>query len=140
MFYQTYLSPSNGNCAVDFDSILATVGTHCQNFVVDTPEIPEEKEETESFNIVDADYQQQLEEKNLMNKNAIAYVTGYLAKKCLQKHQCETCNKALVNNELDSPDKLFIHFKSFEETSNPFGKLTAPADNLVTYVTTVYTC
>ena len=133
VFYQTYLSPSNGNCATDFNSILATVGTHCQNVVVDTAEIPEENEKAESFNLDDADYQQQLEEKNLINKNAITYVTGYLADKCLQKHQCETCNKAIVNDELDSPEKLLTHFKSFEET----GKLKAPADNLVKYVTTI---
>ena len=133
-FGLTCLSPSNGNCATDFDSILATVGTYCQNVVIDTAEIPEEKESAESLTIVEADYQQLLEEKNLVNKNAIHYVTGYLAKKCLQKHQCETCNKGLVNNVLDSPEKLFTYFKSFEETDKPFGKLTAPADNLVKYV------
>lgn len=112
-------------------------GTHCQNFVVDAAQIPEEKESMESLNIMEVDYQQLLEEKNLINKNAITYVTGYLAKKCLQKHQCEICNKALINNVLDSPDKLFTYFKSFEETGEPFGKLTAPANNLVKYVTTV---
>ena len=101
VFYQTCLSRSNGNCATDFDSILATVGTYCQNFVVDTAEIPEEKKSAQSLNIVEADYQQLLVGKNLINKNAITYVTGYLAKKYFQninvETNCrinETCNKA----------------------------------------------
>jgi len=135
VFYQTYLSPSNGNCAQDFDSILATVGTNYQNFVDDSADIIEGDETPEFSNIIEGDYQQLLEEKNIINKNAITYVTGYLAKKCLQKHPCETCTNALTNNVLDSPDKLFTYFKSFDETDSTFGKLTVPADDLIKYIT-----
>ena len=78
-----------------------------------------------------------MEEKNNINKNAITYVTGYLAKKCLQKHPCETCTNALTNNVLDSPDKLFTYFKSFDETDSAFGKLTVPADDLIKYITAI---
>ena len=56
VFYQTCFSPSNGNCATDFDFILATVGTYCQNFVLNTAEIHVEKESTKSLDIFEADY------------------------------------------------------------------------------------
>ena len=61
VFYQTYLSPSNGNCAQDFDSILATVGTNYQNFVDDSADITEEDETPEFSNIIEGDYQQLFE-------------------------------------------------------------------------------
>ena len=135
VFYQTYLSPANGNCAQDFDCILATVGTNYQNFVDDSADITEEDETPELSNIIEGDYQKLLEEKNIINKNAITYVTGYLAQKCLQKHPCETCTNALTNNVLDSPDKLFTYFMSFDETDSAFGKLTVPANDLIKYIT-----
>ena len=125
------------NCTQDFDSILATVGTNYQNFVDDSADITEGDETPELSDIIEGDYQQLLEEKNSINKNAITYVTGYLAKKCLRKHPCETCTNALTNNVLDSPDKLFTYFKSFDETDSAFGKLTVPADDLIKYITAI---
>ena len=84
MFYQTGLSPLIGIFATDFNSIHGPIAvrTYCQNFVIYSAEIPEKKESAESLNIVEADYQQLVEEKNLIDKNTITYITGYLAKKC----------------------------------------------------------
>ena len=70
----------------------------------------------------------------MINKNVITYVTDYLKKKCLQKHPCETCTNALVNNVLNSPDKRFTYFKSFDVTNRAFGKLTVPDDELIKYI------
>ena len=111
------------------------MGTNYQSFVDDSADITEEDETPELSNIIEGDYQQLLEEKNIINKNAITYVTGYLAQNCLQKHPCETCTNALTNNVLDSPDKLFTYFKSFDETDSAFGKLTVPANELIKYIT-----
>lgn len=108
----------------DFDSILATVGTNFQNFVDDSADITEGDETPEFSNIIEGDYLQLLEEKNI-DQNAITYVTGYLAKKCLQKHPCVTCTNAVTNNVLDSPDKRFTFFKSFDRGP----RQTAPLEN-----------
>ena len=43
----------------------------------------------------------------------------------------------MTNNVLDSPDKLFTYFKSFDETDSAFGKLTVPADDLIKYITAI---
>ena len=41
---------------------------------------------TEPFQVDKLDNQLPSVEQNLMSNNAITYVTGYLLKKCLQKH------------------------------------------------------
>ena len=50
----------------------------------------------------------------------------------MQQHACPTCAKALINNNLDTPDKLFCYFKAYDE-SKPFGGLTIPDVRLVNY-------
>lgn len=68
-------------------------------------------------------------------KNALAHVSGYLIKKCLEKHSCHVClNYARDQNELDQ-SLLFTYFKAYqnEENSN-YGNLTVPPDQFVNYI------
>ena len=94
---------------------------------------------TDSFPVDKLDYQQPSVEQNLMSSNAITYVTGYLLKKCMQKHNCQVCSKALTNqSELDSSNKLFcFFFKACDHQKPLYGRLTAPTNNLVQHVTNI---
>jgi hypothetical protein len=87
----------------------------------------ESKEEENSnvqpvlFNVIqDVDYKSSTMEENLISNNATTYNCGYLLKRCLEKHSCQTCSSALVKNELDSTDKLLRHAK---QADNHLGDL-----------------
>ena len=87
---------------------------------------------TEPFQVDELDYQQPSVEQNLMSSNAITYVTGYLLKKCLQKHNCQVCSKALTNqSELDSSNKLFSFFKAYDNQKSLYGELAAPMQTIL---------
>ena len=75
----------------------------------------------------------------MAGENAIAYVSGYLLKKCFTKHQCETCTAALVSHELDDNRKLLCYFKAYETEEVPFGGLNAPTIPYLEYVTQLET-
>jgi hypothetical protein len=135
LFYDNYLSPSNTNCAADLDAMLV----RCKDTRKTTePAASNEIATTVPFQIEEVDYQLPLVEQNLMKANAITYVTGYLLRKCLQKHNCQVCSKVLSNqNELDSSDKLFCYFKAYDSKKSLYGGLTVPTTSLIQYVTKV---
>lgn len=124
LFYDNYLSPSNTNCAADLDAMLF----RCKN-TRKTTELAASNEiaTTVPFQIEEVDYQLPLVEQNLMRANAITYVTGYLLRKCLHKHNCQVCSKVHSNqNELDSSDKLFCYFKAYDNKKAYMVDLQSP--------------
>jgi hypothetical protein len=135
LFFNNYLLPmGTGNCAPDLDSILVNSKAIKKSKV-------ESKEEENSIvqpvlfkEIQDVDYNSSTIEENLISNNATTYVCGYLLKKCLEKHSCETCSSALVKKEFDSPDELLCYFKAYETDKQPFGGLTVPVAALVQYI------
>ena len=130
LFYDNVLLQTKGNCTEDLDAVL--VGTNYNK----NPTAFEECQ-SEPFQVDESDYRLISLEENLIGMNAITYVAGYLLKKCLEKHDCHSCIKELINNELDSSNKLFCYFKSYESTKKPFGGLIVPSDTFVKYVTTI---
>ena len=49
---------------------------------------------TNTLDIGSADRNENSVSSSLAGENAIAYVSGYLLKRCFTKHQCETCKTA----------------------------------------------
>lgn len=72
---------------------------------------------------------------DILEKNFIRYVCGYLLKKCLEKHQCEVCtNYAKAREELDD-SSIYIYFKAYENGKGDiFGNLNNPHDDFVNFV------
>jgi hypothetical protein len=81
------------------------------------------------------DYKSASLQSNLIGMNAVAYVSGYLLKKCLQKHQCEICRSKLVSDNLDDSSKLFCNFKSYQAQMEKTGGLLAPSTEFLAYIT-----
>lgn len=133
LFYDNYLTPSNTNCTPDLDAMLVK----CKDAKKTTEHVAND-DGIAPFQIEEVDYQLPMVEQNLMKSNAITYVTGYLLKKCLLKHNCQTCSKVLSNkNELDSSSKLFCYFKAYDNKKGQYGGLTVPTASLVQYVTSI---
>lgn len=72
-----------------------------------------------------------------LEKCSMVYYAGYLAKKCLDKFQCEECHKYLLksNKELDDKNQLLILYKTFEHIElNSNSGLKAPSENLEHFI------
>ena len=127
LFYDNFLVSSAGNCNADFNLML--VGAPSQNVLSSLSKtIPKEIE-------IDVnDYRSSSVQNSLIGTNAVAYVAGYLLKKCFLKHDCETCKGKLVMQELDDSNKLFCFFKAYQSQTGPFGGLLAPSSSFINYV------
>ena len=112
------------NCDADFDAMLVQCKETTEK-IQPTAANEITRVTTEPFQVDELDYQQPSVEQNLMRSNAITYVTGYLLKKCLQKHNCQVCSKSLAHqSELDSSNKLFCFFKAYDDKKSLYGGLT----------------
>lgn len=73
---------------------------------------------------------------DLPEKNALAWVSGYLMKKTLEKHKCTYCEKfSQDNSDILKNETLLCYFKAYKnEENSPFGNLKMPSDNFYIYV------
>lgn len=136
LFVDNYLTPlSTGNCADDLDAYL--IGSH--------PTKPNSSEDMPSSDqtspphmetVDDTDYKLNEIEQNLVCKNALTYVSGYLLKKCLSKHSCNICYCNFVTKNINDSSQLFCLFKTFEGMEQS-GGLTIPQDIFVNYISSM---
>lgn len=124
----SYFQHSSGsNCAEEFNAILSKFNNGSDLLNLDI------NQNTISKNIVVncIDYRE-----NLPGKNALQYVCGYLIKKCLTIHECNTClaySQEEANN-LDST-RFYLHFKAYENKNvDIFGNLKCPSSSFVSYI------
>jgi hypothetical protein len=125
LFYDNFLVSSLGNWTKDLDNVLA--GTTF------TPISSSSSKNASEIDVTD--YKSVSLQSNLIGMNAIAYVSGYLLKKCLKKHQCEICRSKLVRDNLVDSSKLFCYFKSYQAQMEKTGGLLAPSTEFLAYIT-----
>ncbi|XP_044746427.1 uncharacterized protein LOC123307977 [Coccinella septempunctata] len=120
------------NCAADVDKLLMAT--------VDLPSILEpniRQPERTPFKITNADFRR----NDLPTKNVEQYISGYLLRKCLKKHRCTECQNYATQMEDIKLDNIFCHFKAsaskYGETTGNFGKLLAPAESFVQFVSSM---
>ncbi|KAE9523295.1 hypothetical protein AGLY_016243 [Aphis glycines] len=71
----------------------------------------------------------------LPDQNSLTYVSGYLLKKCLEKHSCDVCiNYAKFQQDLYK-SFLFSHFKAYTKKENStYGNLMMPHNDFYNYI------
>lgn len=68
---------------------------------------------------------------DILEKNFMRYVCGYLIKKSLSVHKCETCEQyAKSITELDD-STFYCYLRSYDNSTDTFGNLKMPHDNFV---------
>lgn len=133
LFVDTFLTPlPSGNCAEDFDKFLIGSSSYkkaARNEAAgkDLPSPPTIQ------HVDDTDFNTSDVEKNLLSINALTYVAGYLLKKCLGKHSCDTCYHTFTTESINERSQLFCFFKAFDNNKN-CGGLTVPQDMFVQHV------
>lgn len=130
LFSIQYSNTNTGNCSEDKDHILTNLNEFKQSyrFMTEKP-----IQETKTL-LDDHDYHS----LNLSEENAFRYICGYLIRKCLQKHSCDTCIKyANSYTELNANTVYCFHraYNSTEE--NLFGDFFMPDDNFVQFIKTL---
>jgi len=66
---------------------------------------------------------------NVPEENTLAYIAGYLCRRCLAGHEfsskCQVCREALLSltDEVDDASLLFIHHKAYNTLKSDFGSL-----------------
>lgn len=128
LFTQKYFNEVEGaNCIQDINKVLLTV----------TPDVLQEYKNIDvptltnnsALKVYTCDY------RNLSSTdgNALVYITGYLLKKCLLQHSCDTCTKYNDEKTLQKEAAVFLEFKAYS-TSKNYGGLNLPPINIVEYV------
>ena len=120
---------STGNCADDFDTLLAQFS----NKKSDVPALVPAQTTCESLDIDATEYRSKDFGDNLVKKNPIAYVAVYLLNRCFKKHTCSNCKDALITDNLDDNSNLLNFFKAYESAKN-FGGLLIPSSLFLQYV------
>ena len=129
LVFSSSLQSSTGNCADDFDTLLAQFS----NKKSDVPALVPAQTTRESLDIEATEYRSKDFDDNLVKKNPIAYVAGYLLNRCFKKHTCSNCKDALVTDNLDDNRNLLNFFKAYESAKN-FGGLLIPSSPFLQYV------
>ena len=76
---------------------------------------------------------------NVPEENTLAYIAGYLCRRCLAGHEfsskCQVCREALLSltEEVDDESLLFIHHKGYNTLKSDFGSLMVPSDHFLSF-------
>lgn len=133
IFFLNYLKHSDGsNCLEDLDLILTNIGEISPPllnsnilFLEKTPF------QFNNLNVGTLDYR----ELQLTSKNALTYVSGYLIKKCIEKHSCNTCLDFAKSQKSIDEAFIFIHLKAYQnEVASNYGNLNVPPDSFINYI------
>ena len=130
LFFSSFLTSSAGNCAADFDDLIAqcTENKESSTSVLATTTQPQ------TLAIGPTDYKDPSVVSNIVKENAITYVAGYLLHKCSQKHSCSLCKEAQESNDLDDSKKLLCYFKAYNQDKSQFGGLHVPSASFLKYI------
>lgn len=132
LFFSSFLNSSTGNCAEDFDDLLAQFAK-AKSKKSNVPAMAAPPKAAPNLDIGTVDYRENEVTENLLKDNPIAYVAGYLLKKCFKHHECSTCREAVVTDEIGDNRNLLCFFKAYKSDKS-FGGLLAPTAPYLQYI------
>ncbi|KAF2902107.1 hypothetical protein ILUMI_04095 [Ignelater luminosus] len=114
------LSVAEGsNCIDELDSVLVTINDEYMkqlDLMVTSPSSP-----PPAVHIDVVDYRHW---DNVTEQNGFEYVTGYLARKCCERHSCDLCIGYIFGSgvEIINNTNIYTHFGAYKNAKNsPFG-------------------
>lgn len=131
LFCMQYMNHAEGaNCIDDLDALLVTTIENKQSNLFDLSNFKPLFQNTIKVNPNDYIY------VAVPEKIALAYVSGYLIKKTLEKHKCEICERYATENEKYLCQENYLcHLKAYYTTpENIFGNLKMPSTTFIEYI------
>ena len=129
LFFSSVLSSSRESCDDDFDDLLAQFSKADSSVPVLIPSTGHQSDD----DIDTTDNKEKEVSDNLLKDDPIAYIAGYLLRKTFQKHNCSSCESALVTDQLEDNRNYLCFFKAYESDKS-FGSLIAPTAPFIEYV------
>ncbi|CAB3981577.1 Transposable element P transposase [Paramuricea clavata] len=81
----------------------------------------------------ETDYREKEVSSSIVQQNAVAYVAGYLLKKCFTVHKCSLCKDATMSQTADSANLLYCYYKNYNESTQSQG-LILPSQHFLDFV------
>ena len=128
LFHSNLLHVASGNCEEDKDEPLTNLS------VLNEIARNDIHLQSNALQLISPDYRTDNIQSHIISENAIAYVAGYLLRKTSNKHKCDTCGKAVVNDTTNNIRHTFLHFKSYEANSSTHRGLIVPSESMLQYV------
>lgn len=126
LFATQYLTVSTGNCETDKDQTFFNL-----NELNQARFITEQSVEEMDMSVDDHDYHN----LDLTEENSFRYICGYLIRKCMKKHSCDTCVQFSKDYMEVSVNTAYCFHKDYDSTEiHPFSKLLMPNDTFVQYM------
>lgn len=117
------LNSGSENCQGDTDKILLNFADFSSSSAVDVVNVTN----VHTVSITDTDYQN----LDILEKNFIRYVCGYVIKKSLKVHECDVCVKYSKSiTDLDD-STFYCHLRAYDTSGDTFGSLHMPHENFV---------
>ncbi|KAF5275712.1 hypothetical protein FQR65_LT16588 [Abscondita terminalis] len=120
------------NCIQHLDDLLVRTSSYDPSLLTsDTATTSETIKANEVFQIKYTEYAS----LELPERNALAWVSGYLIKKCLNKHKCDICKNYSKHQTDLSNDTILCHFRAYEtKDRKTFGNLRTPPETFYNFV------
>lgn len=84
----------------------------------------------QNFTPDDKEYQK----LDLIEKNSMRYICGYLIRRCLSKHSCTICEEYSFDHVELEDSTITSFFKAYQSENSIFGNLRMPCNNFIFYV------
>lgn len=138
LFCIKLLNSGYENCEEDASNILLKIGdiSKISQTVEEESRSILEKSECTDVTINDSDYKSY----DLLQKNFLRYIAGYLIKKCLMKHNCLVCQE--YANEFNTLDdtSIYCNLRAYQPSNTAiFGGLKMPNTSFVYLVSSLET-
>ena len=128
LLFSSLFTSDTGNCAEDLDALLSQFPSKSNKAVlIRTTQQPQ------TLVVGETDYQENEVSSSMVQQNAVAYVAGYLLKKCFHVHDCSSCKETLTSKDLESDSLQYCHFKNYKDDTSSSG-LILPSQPFLDFV------
>lgn len=127
LFCQNYLHSSNMNCKDDLDELLIRLDP---NQKISVEKEADDENVVQAISLPDYSYRQE----DMVFQNPFKYVCGYLLRKALNVHHCQTCvNFSKECEDLDT-SQLLTYFKAYDNKKSMYGGLRTPSEQFINFI------
>ena len=126
LLFSSLFTSNTGNCAEDLDALLSQFSIKSNKTV-----LVRTNQQPQTLVLGETDYQEN--SSSMVQQNAVAYVAGYLLKKCFNLHDCSLCKEATTSKDIESESMLYCHFKNYKDDTSSSG-LVLPSQLFLDFV------
>ena len=126
LLFSSLFTSNTGNCAEDLDALLSQFSSKSNKTV-----LVRTNQQPQTLVFGETDYKEN--SASMVQQNAVAYVAGYLLRKCFNLHDCSMSKEATTSKDLESESMLYCQFKNYKDNTSSSG-LIQPSQLFLNFV------